>query len=329
MRRISVLIVGLSLFTSFFAVSADWKEKTVRNFKAGKIEDVRQTLSSFSPYTAEDKSFIMFYKAKIQLDKTSTQNLLLELTQKYPERKYGQLGFLELAKLYYSDGKYSLGIEQLGKITDNENAEKFFWLSRLQYQDKKYDSSIQSARKFIEKGKSSDLKELAYLQIVENKLAQKKFYDALEILDEFKNSTIINHQIPALLYKLGYCHEKIGNIDKSTKYYQKVINEFTYTKFANDSRLRLQKLGNLNAKSTSTQKEPQGKQSYLQAGAFTSNKNANRRLQQIKELGFEGHVFEIQGKFKVAVGPFSSSQKLKTGKQKLKDNNISTFKIVK
>lgn len=334
MKKIFFLILLLSVF-EIFAINADWKKKTISYYQQGNIEKVREIIGSFQPFTDADKSFILYYQAKIQLDIFSTKTSFEKLTNTHPETDFGQKAFLELAKIYLLESNFPQAQKCLNNITKSKSENKFFWQAQLYFQSQKFDSAIEESRKFIEKSNDNDLIETSYLLMAESKIKQKKYHEALEILVEFKNSEFIDHQIVGLLYKTGFCNEKIGEIEKATNYYKKVINEYTYTKYANDAQIRLNKIGNLSQVSESNNipaiihKPKKGKNTYLQAGAFSSKKNAELRVTQVKNLHYESHIFEAKGKFKVAVGPFNIDSNLKKAKKVLKENNIPTFKIRK
>ncbi|MEA1972920.1 MAG: SPOR domain-containing protein [Candidatus Cloacimonadota bacterium] len=330
MKNLNFLVIIL-ISVNLSAVSANWKAKTITNFNNGKIEKVRDIITTFQPYTDEDKSFIMYYMAKIQMDKTSTKKYLEKLSDEYQEKKYGQLGLLELVKLNILEKDFFVAQNNLDKVDDNIY-EKFYWQTNLFYHQKKYESAIEEAIKFIDKSENHDLIELSYLLMVQSKIEQKKYDEALEILAEFKNSDYIEYQIAALLFKTGYCYEKTGKIEEAQNYYKKVINQFTYTKHSNDSKYRLQKLKNISndneiVSNDQVDDKDDGIKIYLQAGAFMSKKNAQRRVTQVKKLSFDSHIFEEKGRYKVAIGPFNRIEELQKAKKYLENNHILTFKI--
>lgn len=77
----------------------------------------------------------------------------------------------------------------------------------------------------------------------------------------------------------------------------------------------------------------QTKKYYLQAGAFSSKKNANKMENRIKKYGFSTTNYNKikNGKqlFVVAAGPFNSKLEAKTAKNELNSNKINTFILKK
>ena len=71
---------------------------------------------------------------------------------------------------------------------------------------------------------------------------------------------------------------------------------------------------------------------YLQVGAFREVKEADRMRAKLAFLGFEAAIFKKNKKgnlfYRVRLGPFSSSEELKTVKQRLSDSQIKSHAVL-
>lgn len=77
------------------------------------------------------------------------------------------------------------------------------------------------------------------------------------------------------LYRLGLCHERLGRWTEARYAYQKIVNQFSSGKLAQDARRRLD--ANANAYS-------------IQCGAFGKPENANSRAADLQRKGFAASV---------------------------------------
>ena len=308
-------------------------------------------LSFFVSLFAGFSSSELFERASREQDNKKIQTLLA-LSENFSDSLYGQKALLELGKIYFLQRKYEKSIEFLRKIYFSEIGEKEFWLAKSYLKNGENRKAIISAQNFISASDDFTKIEESFFIIAEAYIQDKLFAKALHTLETLRTSKYIENHIPLLHYKIGFCYENLKKNQDAIRSYQKLINDFPYTQYsylAQDRIYNLQKENEVSEpeeqiasetnKTTKTTDKyyPETKislgeyQTYLQVGAFSSNKNALNFKKKIIQLGFEAIIFSKikNGKklFVVAAGPFPDGKKLKEATDRLRKNNISFFVI--
>ncbi len=292
---------------------------------------------------SEENPEEIFKRAKSEFIRKDFVQTFEYLAEKYPDHFYGQLSFLELAKVKLLERKYEDALMHLKKIRHSEIEDKEFWMAKAYLKNNENDNAIVAAQNFIFTARDNQKIEESYFIIAEAYLNDKIYQRALNTLESLRTSKYIANHIPLLHYKIGFCNEQMGKHENALRSYQKLKMDFPYDQYSYLAEDRINNLirGNqfeidLNGfEIVQTKKETNniiGKtNSYLQAGAFGSEKNAENFRATIESLGFGSIIFtkNKNGKilFVVAAGPFENNDKLQKAKKTLETNNIDSFVI--
>ena len=299
-----------------------------------------------NPQKSDFKKKQVYFKqiSNDEYEVTAFEEIFLES----PESYYGQLSLLELGKLEILKRDYEKAISYLNQIHHPRVLEKEYWLSEAYFKIGEFSTAIIASQNYIYSSENHDKIELAYFIISESYIQMKNYTKALNTLDYLRNSEYINNNIPLLHFKMGYCYEQSGNIDKAALSYKKLKKEFPYHQYTYQAEERMNNLGNPSVDPTlldnpeiqvkkqiveeSKDKVISGR--FLQVGVFGSKNNADKMISRIDEI-FPGKSASFprknNGKIQhvVAAGPFDSDDEINIAKARLSEKNISSFEIVK
>ena len=252
------------------------------------------------------------------------------------ENPQAQLALFELGKLKFLERDYQAAQDYFKRIYGEDITDKEYWLAKTYLKLEDPTRAIISAQNFICDSDDPTKIESAYFLIAESYLLSHQYKRALNTLETLRNSEYIQNFIPLLFYKLGYCHELLDHTEDAILSYKKLKSDYPYHELSFQAEERL-----LSMRSKPTQNSPQpilttavanhDAQTYLQAGAFGSPKNAHSLGSKITNLGMKYIVFDKMSNgrklYCVAAGPFENATKLNTALTKLKDNQINTYII--
>ena len=250
-----------------------------------------------------------------------------------------ELAYLEAAKLLFLQREYKKADECLIKVKSDKIIETDYWKAKILLKLGKYTQAILSAQSFIKNSADEELIEISNFVIVESYLKLKKFRKALNTLIYLRKSPYINNNIALMHFKFGLCYEKLNCIDKTIKYYRKVMVDFPYSRYAIFAEKRLYNLKTDNKGvditdfSTADNSQENAAESnniyikaktgyYVQTGLFSSRKNAANFNDRLNNKGLNSFVFEKskQGKtyYCVGFGPYDKYTETKKISSKLK-----------
>ena len=289
----------------------------------------------------------MFLQAKSKIKEKDFKQTFEYLAENYTDHLYGQLSLLELAKVKLLERNYDDALNHLKKIHHPEIEDKEFWMAKAYLKNNENDNAIVAAQNFIFGSDDHHKIEESYFIIAEAYLNDKIFHRALNTLESLRTSKYINNHIPLLHYKIGFCFEHIGKHENALHSYQKLKMDFPYDQYrylAEDRIFNLtwenkieidlndlQPMHKTVKKNNETNISRGEYNTYLQVGAFGSEKNAKNFKDTIDNLGLKSIIFSKNknGKtlFVIAAGPFENSDKLQKAMKTLTANNIDSFVI--
>ncbi len=298
---------------------------------------------SFTLLFPEEVDLENLYKnAKAKIEQNDFKQAFQDIFIKYPDTYYGQLSLLELAKIELLKRNYEQAIIYLKKIYNPDVETKQYWLAKCYLKSENYDSAIISAQNYIFDSENKEKIETAYFIIIEAYIQQNMFKRALNTLEFLRNSEFINNNIPLLHFKIGYCNEKIKKYEEALKSYQKLKIDFPYHHYSylaedrifNLTRNEKFKIAPSNIQPNNKIDQEKKLRKFLQVGAFSTRKNAQKHASDIKNILNHSYiVFEkvINGKnlFIVAFGPYENDKNLNKAKQTLGKKGINSFLIQK
>jgi len=289
----------------------------------------------------------MFLQAKSKIKEKDFMQTFEYLAENYTDHLYGQLSLLELAKVKLLERDYEDALNHLKKIHHPEIEDKEFWMAKAYLKNNENDNAIVAAQNFIFGSDDHHKIEESFFIIAEAYLNDKIYHRALNTLESLRTSKYINNHIPLLHYKIGFCYENIGKHENALRSYQKLKMDFPYDQYSYLAEDRINNLTrgnkieidleNLESIQTSVKQKNETNiikgeyNSYLQVGAFGSEKNARNHSETIKKLGLPAMVFSKEKNaktlFVVAAGPFENNDKLQKAMKTLTANNINSFVI--
>lgn len=289
----------------------------------------------------------LFNQAKNLLKREEIEKKLLMLTQTYPETYYGQLAYLEMAKLNILDRNYESAIFFLKQIFIPEIKDKQFWMAKAYLKNNQYKLAAIAAQMFISESDDETKVEIAYFIIAESYLLRYQYKKALDTLEELRKSKYIKNNVPLLYYKIGICNELLSHYDSALLSYRKLKKEFPYHQFSYLAEERIYQLSQekrvqLDPSVFGTYRRTEPEKSnpaatsgnfdlYLQLGAFSSRDNADMMGKRVKKIGYESKIQKKKsnGKdlFVVLAGPFGDETKLAKAKGNLKKHGIDSFLV--
>ena len=279
---------------------------------------------------------------------THINDSYLTFAENNSEHIWGQLAFLELAKINILTENFNKANDYLVKITLPKISEKYFWETQINLAQNNYREAIISAQKFIMKSDDFDKIEIAYFFIAEGYFQQKMFKRALNTLESLRTSEYIKNEIPFLYYNMGNCYEFMGNFSDADNCYKKVkqvaphsdvcsladerifqLQKNNSLKFEEKPEIKFEKIETLKTKLPI----PTDGKIYYQIGAFGVEKNAKNMWKKMKDFKLNSIMFTKTKNgtklFVVAVGPIENDLKLKEISDQLKQININGNRIVR
>lgn len=298
-----------------------------------------------APNTLEER----YKKALTYQERKKFEPKLLELATSYKDSLWGQYALLDLAKLNLLDRNYDNAVSYLKQIYRREIEDKQFWLAKAYLKQEQFQLAIISAQIFIANAKDLPKVETAYLIIAEAYLQMGQYQKAFDTLEDLRTSKYIKDNIPLLYYKMGNCCELMSDFTQALVYYKKLKLEFPYNQYSYMAEERVYKLKNSDKvkvdlstfssyRQFDSHKEQESNHNkennlFLQAGAFSSKKNASKLGSKIEAIGYDYSIFiKIKnGKTLnvVMVGPFPDEKKLTAAMQKLEKNGIKSILVKK
>lgn len=160
----------------------------------------------------------------------------------------------------------------------------------------------------VGKYKSSAYYEDAYLGLGDVEFLQENFDQALKVYEEFLATRPSKKRLATLYFRLAEVHLKLGNLEKSKGYVQRLQSEFPDSFEARDAKRLRQK----------------DVFYTVQVGAFTDYGNAEKFIAELKSKGYEVYsvVCMLADKklCRIRVGKFKALDQAEALKKRLEDD---------
>ncbi len=350
MRRsvqyIQIIFVSLILVytVSIAAVNADSYNKMLN---CNQLDELKSALKSSN---STDHS--LFYNEKLNIQVADTGNFS-KIKQNSSDTELQEKALIEIVNLKFLQREYSHIINLLSE-TSCTNIDLLYWKSLSCYKTGKYSMAISEAEKIIKCDNDNGLAELSYILIANSYIKLGKYENAMSKLEELKNSQYISH-IPVVHLKTAYCCIKLGKYNLAAGYLKKIIKDYPFSQYSieaeemytgiigkydtavaikdpilnNTSHQEVKKINTAVAEAVAETASENCV--YLQTGAFSARKNAERQLQSLKDMGYPGLLATKERTsgplYLVRVGPFPDKSHAETIKKELDLKSIKSFYV--
>jgi TolA-binding protein len=196
------------------------------------------------------------------------------------ESKYKTAANYYYAHVAYQNNNLNTALEYFRKLEDSETFGLVvpYYIIQIYYEQQKYDDVIRYAKTLDGKGEVKNRAEIDRY-VAESYYKKNDYKSALKMFEDFEKS------YPRLsredYYQLGYCHYQLGNCEKATRYFEKVVNvkdklqQVAYYNLA-DCFLKLK-----------------DKQSARNAFQFASRENYDERIKEESLFNYAKLSFEL------------------------------------
>ena len=282
----------------------------------------------------QDKSSLKYRFFNTLLNK-NTNSFLGEmiLISNQENSQYSQMSIMELAKISYLNTNYLKSLEYLNKITLSQlSIEKYYWLASVNYKLKNYSQAIWDAQEYIILSDDKYRIEICYMIISQSFMDSKKFKLALNHLNELRAMDNISFNFPFMLYQIAQCYENLENKKGAATIYGELIRDYPTSRYAALARVKSnsKEMNKYKKNMTASFVAEQQKGNYfIQIGAFGDVKNAQRRTNELKDLGYKPQnrtkLVDTNKITIVTVGPFATIEQVNDARSFLKSNGINSF----
>jgi len=362
-KRLPKIIIKLGLLVAFiylagisylFADPMHWLDEIEQQYLLGNWDIIEQLLNNNIPINNIERAGYHFYRAKISLEKQDIVASFEQTIQFSPNSMYGQRALTKLANIALLERDYNQSLSYLNRIDPQMISDRDYLLSSVYLKLERYPDAIRAAQDFIKITQDSVKRELAYLQIVEAYILNKKYNQALLTLQTMRSQNYIVNQAAVIEFKEGYCYEHTNQMPEAIDKYKAVIINYPYTEHAFQAERRLGDISLNNGGIDRTDiytleplpriiepdvtevpydiPEPSGEFYYIQVNAFVEQRNASSHSAYLRNLGYDNIIFtkivSSQQLYVVAVGPFPSRDAAAFKQTEIRNNlNLDSFII--
>ncbi|MBU0650664.1 SPOR domain-containing protein, partial [bacterium] len=249
---------------------------------------------------------------------------LKNIIQKYPNTIFAQKAHFDIIRQYYISSDYKSVISEseyfLNSYTNSEFIDDVYYFLGLSYMglyDK--DNAFLCFDKIIyEIGETSDKYSYALMSKGDMYFKLSNYNEALRFYNKALECKTNFSILSALNYKLGLCHQKLGNWNNAKEQFNIVVERYP---LSNEVVLVENALNKLNVYSFS-----------VQVGSFSSQDNAYKLKKRLENKGYVSYVVDpkiIGDKlYRVKVGQFDARQDAIDMQRKLKAHEGLSGRIV-
>ncbi|HOQ79596.1 MAG TPA: SPOR domain-containing protein [Candidatus Cloacimonadota bacterium] len=347
-RKIIALLFCFSLFSFIFGA-------TIQEIENAYQKGTLQLNSNLLLVNANDANNLsackLFYTAKIHTNITSSKSIYNQAYTKGKQTKYGQMAYLELAKMDFFERKFDATLVKLKDL--DELNERFYWQARTYFLQNKYLQTIVCVENYLDIEPNGEFALELNALLLDVYLKQNKpseFLSVKQRMEKLKNYPDIEAYT---LYKEGLLYEQANDLVKamqcmktlSQKYpksqyrvyaddlvltYNKKIQSQDNAKTYDDTQVVSQPVvPKASDKGTLSVASLEKGKPYIQYGLFSTKVAADNYQKQLDTRGIKAFVITkiVNNKehFAVIQGPFTSRESANSFLTDVKNNNISAF----
>ncbi|MCX7994796.1 MAG: SPOR domain-containing protein [candidate division WOR-3 bacterium] len=207
----------------------------------------------------------------------------------------------------FNAGQYEKAKEMFKELTrDISNpriAEVYYYLAKLTTYP---DSTIIFYKKIIDNHPNSRYADIAYLETAKTFIGIEDFKNALHYLNELNKNFPDTELKDEILFWTGIAYIETGNKNGGYQALQELIKKYPRSIWANRAKNLL----------PSELPQPQKEYYTVQVGSFRNKENAVKRVEELKQKGFEARIVEAvvmdKTHYRVWVGEFETMEKAKS-----------------
>ncbi len=242
MRVRHLVLVFSILLLLHSALNANIRKEfldTEKLFLNGNLDGFTGALLNLKPSNDEERAFVAFHNAILKKDSETSITQLTQLTSKFSNTRYGQLGFLELAKIFVLKRDISQAMANLRKITATDLDEKSYWQAVCSYQQGDWQTAINHSETFLRLSPSSIYTEDAYYLIANSYINQNKAHSAITALNKLKSIKDLPTDLQYFHYRLGYAYELNRSTQDALSQYRTgyLLNKYSQIAYQIEDRL--------------------------------------------------------------------------------------------
>ncbi|MGK9367581.1 tetratricopeptide repeat protein [Melioribacter sp. Ez-97] len=185
------------------------------------------------------------YIAKDETDKAV--KIIDDFIKRYPNQKYSDQFYLKKGDIFYSVGEYDKAINAYYDFINKyqtsallKNA--YYWLGKSAVNINNDTLAIAAFNQVLNLSLTSDISVSAALELSNLYSKQKQFDSAAETLNKVIGKTGESKRMPELLFARALIEVKSGNLEKAYQTFERVINYYDGTLFADKAKVETAKL---------------------------------------------------------------------------------------
>ena len=338
--RFNKMVSCLILLMIFMPLVSEETNGFQNLLKSNQLNKLQSELSN-----ASDSYNTIFYREKLKTKVVNSDNYE-KILKNSINSVLNEKALLEAVEFKFIKRNYK-EIINLINVSATTNIELIYWKALANYKSGNFASAIKDAQKIIKDGKDYGLSEISYILIADSYIKMKEYRNAISSLNELKNSPFINH-IPIVHLKTAECCINLHDFDLAAGYLKKIIKDYPFSQYSIQAEeMYTCIIGKVNE--TITVKDPIIKKQpeqvvkhfqpqkdnkdciYLQTGAFSAKKNAEKQLKSLQNMGYPGILAtktqSSKSLYLVRIGPFTDKAQAKTIKEELDLKSIKSFYV--
>ena len=271
--------------------------------------------------------------------------MLMQITKKYDKEYYGQLAYLEMAKIDILKRDYANGKKHLSAITADTIDEKYYWLAIINFKNNEPQEAIKHVKTYLVSSKDNNNKAYIILYLADYYIKHKNYLAFSQLYSEYKDSLLLHqielpfHVLLSRYYQATSQNElAIQTLDwivKAYPYSYASINAFTdLYELKNQKRPIIPKINNTTASKDSINSEdgiptitPVNGKIFIQYAIFSTLPNAMKFRNELltKQIKVQIGMRKIYNKqmFSVYTGPYTNKIEAAKDIEKAKEKDIS------
>lgn len=298
-KKFKIILISL-LFANSALIATINVNSYERLLNSNQLDKLKSELHNCS-----DEDNALFYKEKLNI-KVSGPDNYNKISNTSSSESLKDKALLEIVNLKFLKREYQQIIDLLNSKSCS-NVDVLYWKALACYKTGDYNAAISEAEKVIKYSSDCGLSELSYITIADSYIKLGDHNKAISKLEELKNSQFINH-IPVVHLKTAHCCIKLGKYNLAAGYLKKIIKDYPFSQYSLQAEeMYTGIIGKYDhavtikdpvTKNTIPEEVKEVKTTpavsvnencvYLQTGAFSARKNAEKQLQSLKNMGYPG-----------------------------------------
>ncbi len=331
-----ILLIGLLFFLFNYEYAACNKQMSKLLMK-GKIEEAKNLLRKPRKVGLNENA-VKYYTGLLEYAGSASAKNLKESLYGNNDFAEQDMASLRLAHYYFARGFYITCINQLEVFESNlpkssRKAEAGWLLGMAYLNDGKYNKAQSSFKNVIGNYSNSKFSGWSFMGLGYCYYKQGDYNKAIGSFNRLEDNS--SHPAHAqALSMLSHCYELLGNKRHAESYQEKYDREYPQC-FFSESILTLPPVSENNFEVKEVDPEAEkliGAKYYIQVGAYSSNKNAQRMKNKLVKRNYrtkiEKQTVNKQSYYKILVGPYSTRSKAQAAKDKLEREEQDSFLII-